>query len=401
MFPAEWSVCSVGKLFNFLGTASNSRADLEITGDTAYVHYGDIHTRFNHFIDFSRDSVPRLSADRSVAAALLRDGDLIVADASEDEAGVGKSVEVRNLGNTKAVSGLHTLLLRPRNRRTVEGYRGYLFESAFVKEQLHRLATGLKVFGVSKGALKKVLLPLPSPSEQHTIAETLSDVDGLLGALEALIAKKRAIKQAALQQLLSYKIRLPGFKEEWMKKSFGMIASVRNEKVQPSNVDGGMPCVELDHIVQRSGRLFGYAEARFSTSEKFRFYCGDVLFGRLRPYLRKFWHADRDGICTTEVWPLMVEPRKADGAFVHAVIQSERFIESASISYGTHMPRADWAIVKNFEVNLPQICEQRAIAAVLADMDTEIEALERRCDKTLAVKQGMMEQLLSGRVRLV
>ena len=97
----------------------------------------------------------------------------------------------------------------------------------------------------------------------------------------------------------------------------------------------------------------------------------------------------------------MVEPREADGAFVHAVIQSERFIESASISYGTHMPRADWSVIRNFEVDLPQVCEQRAIAGVLADMDAEIEALEGRRDKARAVKQGMMEQLLTGRVQLV
>ena len=125
LFPAEWSVCSIGELFDFLRTASNSRADLDGTGDTAYLHYGDIHIRFNHFIDFSCDNVPRLAADTRDAAALLRNGDLIVADASEDEAGVGKSVEIRNLGSTIAVSGLHTLLLRPKNWRTIEGYRGY------------------------------------------------------------------------------------------------------------------------------------------------------------------------------------------------------------------------------------------------------------------------------------
>ena len=87
VIPAEWSVCSVGELFDYLRTASNSRADLDDTGDTAYIHYGDIHTRFNHFIDFSRDNVPRLSAGTQTTATQLRDGDLIVADASEDESG--------------------------------------------------------------------------------------------------------------------------------------------------------------------------------------------------------------------------------------------------------------------------------------------------------------------------
>ena len=108
----EWSVYSIGELFDYLRTASNSRADLSNTGVIAYIHYGDLHTRFHHFIDFSQETLPYLSTEKVVSATRLRDGDLIVADASEDEAGVGKSVEVRNLGTIEAVAGLHTFLLR-------------------------------------------------------------------------------------------------------------------------------------------------------------------------------------------------------------------------------------------------------------------------------------------------
>ena len=213
--PSDWVRVSIGELFDFLRTASNSRADLGNTDDLAYVHYGDIHTRFHHFIDFSRDSVPRLLAGKSVRASRIRDGDLIVVDASEDEPGVGKSVEVRNLGETEAVSGLHTLLLRSKDRRVHDGYRGYFLEAVPVKRQLRQLATGLKVFGISARALSTVHVLLPPPAEQRAIAEALSDVDGLLGALEALIAKKRDIKQAAMQQLLTGRTRLPGFRREW------------------------------------------------------------------------------------------------------------------------------------------------------------------------------------------
>ena len=244
-------------------------------------------------------------------------------------------------------------------------------------------------------------LPLPGPAEQRAIAEALSDMDGLLGSLEALIAKKRAIKQAAMQQLLTGKTRLPGFSGKWEKKRLGEIASIRNQKVLPSDVGIDTPCVELDHIGQGNGRLLECSTAQNSTSSKYRFFSGDVLFGRLRSYLRKFWHADRDGICTTEIWPLMADSQQAYSGFLHAIVQSDRFIETASISYGTHMPRADWGVVRNSEVRLPRIPEQRAIAAILTDMDAEIAALEQRRDKTRAIKQGMMQQLLTGRVRLV
>ncbi|MCY3770992.1 MAG: restriction endonuclease subunit S [Gemmatimonadetes bacterium] len=401
VIPSDWSMYSIGDLFDYLRTASNSRAELGDTGDVAYVHYGDIHTRFHHFIDFSRDKLPRLSVDKGVTANRLREGDLIVADASEDETGVGKSVEVRNLGVTEAVAGLHTLLLRPKDLRTHEGYRGYLLDKESVKRQLRSLATGLKVFGISKQALREVRIPLPSPTEQRTIAEALSDVDGLLTALEELIDKKQAVKQATTQQLLTGKFRLPGFSGKWETKRLGDIASIRNQKVLPSKVPIDTPCVELDHIGQREGRLLGCSTAQYSTSSKYRFYSGDVLFGRLRSYLRKFWLADRDGICTTEIWPLVTDTKQADNGFLYTIIQSDQFIKAASVSYGTHMPRTDWDVMRNFEIWLPPVREQRAIAGTLSDMDIEIAVLERHRDKTRAIKQGMMQQLLTGRVRLV
>ena len=251
------------------------------------------------------------------------------------------------------------------------------------------------------GVMRNFSVNLPKIKEQRAIVEVLSDVDGLIGALDALIAKKRAIKQAIMQQLLTGKTRLPGFSGEWETKRLREIVSIRNQKVVSSNVDPDIPCVELDHIGSGNGRLLECSTAQHSTSSKYRFFAGDVLFGRLRSYLRKFWHADRDGICTTEIWPLMVDTEQIDSRYLHAIVQTDSFAAAASISYGTHMPRTDWGVMQNFEVRLPQVREQHAIAAVLSDMDAEITALEHRRDKTRAIKQGMMQQLLTGTVRLV
>lgn len=79
----------------------------------------------------------------------------------------------------------------------------------------------------------------------------------------------------------------------------------------------------------------------------------------------------------------------------------DRFVETASSAYGTHMPRSDWSVVKNYEVNLPQVEEQCAIAAILSDMDAEIAALEAKLAKARQLKQGMIQELLTGKVRLV
>lgn len=190
------------------------------------------------------------------------------------------------------------------------------------------------------------------------------------------------------------------FSGQWETKRLGEIAPIRNHKTFPAYVNPDTLCVELEHIQPGSGQLLEYSTARNSTSSKYRFFTGDVLFGRLRPYLRKYWHADQDGICTTEIWPLMVNRTQVDSGFLHAIVQSERFITAASISYGTHMPRADWGVMRNFEIHLPSISEQRAIAEVLSDIDGLLNALEALITKKRAIKQAVMQHLLTGKTRL-
>ena len=277
----------------------------------------------------------------------------------------------------------------------------YLFQSEILKRQINE-HLGATINQITNKSLNSFRVPVsPLDDERRAIATALSDVDSLLGGLDRLIAKKRDLKQAAMQQLLTGQTRLSGFSGEWEPKRLSEIASIRNQKVLPSNVGIDTPCVELDHIGQGNGRLLEFSTAQNSKSPKYRFFSGDVLFGRLRSYLRKFWHADRDGICTTEIWPLMTDSQQVDSGFLHAIVQSDRFIKAASISYGTHMPRADWGVLRNFEVRLPRVCEQLAIADVLTDMDAELAALEARRDKTRDLKQAMMQELLTGKTRLV
>ena len=203
-----WGTITFEEAFDFLSTASYSRNDLKGDGDIGYVHYGDIHTLWNSFLDCNHHALPRVDQSKLKGYSLVEEGDLIMADASEDYEGVGKSIEVKNLGDQRVISGLHTFLLRDRNDNFINGYRGYIASSALVKEQLKRLATGLKVYGVSKGNLRSIEIPLPRKEEQQAIAQTLSDMDAEIAALEAKRDKYRQVKQGMMQQLLTGKIRL-------------------------------------------------------------------------------------------------------------------------------------------------------------------------------------------------
>jgi type I restriction enzyme S subunit len=128
---------------------------------------------------------------------------------------------------------------------------------------------------------------------------------------------------------------------------------------------------------------------------------GDVLFGKLRAYLRKYWRADRSGVCSTEFWVLAPAEDMTTSSYLYQVVQTDHFIEVASQGYGTHMPRSDWSSVSEIELPVPALDEQEEIGRVLGEMDAEIEALHTRLDKARQIKQGMMQELLTGRVRLV
>ena len=319
-----------------------------------------------------------------------------------------RAIQTGDIGVTAVVppslagTNCHALVISRLDKKVSDpNFYCQYFNSEHGRVAFKEIETGSTMKHLNVGDMVRLVVPSPTLPEQRAIAGALSDADSLIAALDKLIAKKRHIKQAATQQLLTGRTRLPGFSGEWEVKRLGEFASIRNSKVLPSNVDLDTPCVELEHIGQGDGRLLKCATARYSTSSKYRFFSSDVLFGRLRSYLRKFWLADRDGICTTEIWPLIAEKKQAVSGFLHAIVQTDRFIEAAGISYGTHMPRADWSVMQNFEVHLPRVDEQKAITSVLSDMDAEIAALERHRDKTKQIKQGMMQQLLTGRIRLV
>ena len=217
---------------------------------------------------------------------------------------------------------------------------------------------------------------------------------------DRIIAKKRDLKQAAMQQLLTGQSRLPGFSGEWEIAEFGDIATIRNVKVISSSTPAGTPCVELESIEQGNGRLLAPVEYPGSSS-KYRFEKEDVLFGRLRAYLRKYWLAQFDGVCSTEIWPLIPRDERLYAGYLHLLVQTNAFVDAAGVSYGTHMPRSDWSVLGKFSVQLPPLPEQTVIATLLSDMDAELSALVAQRDKTRDLKQAMMQELLTGRIRLV
>lgn len=207
--PKEgWEVKKLGDVFRFLNTANNARADLLESGEVEYIHYGDIHTRWNCFLDCSKNELPFIDKGKITGVPLLENGDLVIADASEDYEGLGACIEINNIGKRKIIAGLHTLLLRGNKNILADGFKGNLRNYKGVKDALIRVSTGVSVFGISKTNLKEIEISIPSTIEEQTrIAQILSNMDAEIEALEKKLEKYKMIKQGMMQELLTGKTR--------------------------------------------------------------------------------------------------------------------------------------------------------------------------------------------------
>jgi len=395
VFPKDWDVVHLGEIGSF-SKGQGIRKDQANSGSVPCVRYGEIYT-FHH--EIIREFRSHISPDIAKTSKKLKVGDILFAGSGETKAEIGKCVAF--LDNIETFAGGDIVILSP--TRGDSRLLGYLLNTPAVARQKASKGQGDAVVHISATALSTLVFALPSSEkEQRAIAAALADADAFIAALEGMIAKKRDLKQAAMQHLLTGKTRLPGFSGEWEVKRLGEVAAIRNHKINTFGADAAAFCVELEQVGQNTGQIDGHSDARSRRSVKYLFQKGDVLFGRLRPYLRKFWWANRDGVCSTEIWPLIPIGDRLVSGFLFQTLQTDAFIEAANSSYGTHMPRSDWKALTKFEFNLPtDPNEQTAIAEVLSDMDADLAALEAQAAKARAVKQGVMQELLTGKVRLV
>ena len=244
--------------------------------------------------------------------------------------------------------------------------------------------------------ISNYLIPVPPKPEQRAIAEVLSDVDGLLNALEALIAKKRAIKQATMQQLLTGRTRLPGFSGAWNEKPLVDLALITMGQSPSSlfyNLRGeGLPLIQGNADIENRQTI----ERVWTTQASKRCNLGDLIL-TVRAPVGAVAVASKNacigrGVCSLKPF--------GDSSFLfHALVYAEDRWQA--FEQGSTFTAANSKQVGQFRLCTPDDKnEQCAVASVLSDMDAEVAALEQRRDKTHAIKKGMMQQLLTGRVRL-
>ena len=375
----QWKKVRFDEFFTMLPTNTLSRDKLNSQrGTYQNIHYGDVLIKYPFCLDCDKNDIPYINDDVKFNATEVKDGDVIFADTAEDDT-VGKCVEVLNVGDRKIVSGLHTYFCRPKYKLAL-GYLGYFLNSNHFHDQLLPYIAGSKVSSVNRTSIARTYISYPdSLPAQRRIAAILSSADKVIEQTRQLIGKYKSIKQGMMEDLLKPK-------EGWKKVKLGEVCEPSSEKYNPLTKSVFQHCIEMENINQESGTINGKSDITKLLSLKTKFHKGDVLYGKLRPYLRKYWLADFDGACSTEIWVLK-SAENIDNRFLFYLFQSEFINRIAHLSSGTKMPRADWNLMATQEVdipyknNKPDLIEQRRIAKILSGIDRKIEAEEKVLEK--------------------
>jgi len=280
-----------------------------------------------------------------------------------------------------------------------------------IRSQIIPMGQGAIRANIGQQNLSLVNAPVPPLPEQRAIAKALSDVDGLRGALDRLIAKKRDLKKAAVQQLLTGQVRLPGFHGAWEVKAIGDEIDLLTGFPFPSTkyVESGVRLLRGSNVKRgETDWSEGLVQCWPKISPEIAVYeleVGDLVIamdGSLvgRSYAR-LSQSDLPALLLQRV--ARIRSETIDIGFLSHFVGSDRFIKHCdSVKTVTAIPHISPADIRKFSIPLPPSkAEQTAIAEVLSDMDAELWALEQRREKARALKQAMMQELLTGRTRLV
>lgn len=299
-------------------------------------------------------------------------------------------------------------VIRANDRKIDQVFLSKIFMSFYFEEFLNRLVAGSTINHLYQKDFVKFCFPLPNSEEQTAIAAALSDVDSLISALTKKIEKKKAIKQGLMQQLLTGKKRLPGFNDKWKSMLLGDIAEVKDGTHQtPQYVkSGGKPFYSVENVTAddfKNVKHISLEEHKALTSN-YRIEKRDVLMTRIGSIgCCKYVDWDVDASFYVSLALLKIN-EKYDSKFISYLSNIKSFKEEVMLnSLVFAIPqKINLGNISLIKVYIPTSkAEQTAIANILSDCDSEIAALEEKRDKYKEIKQGMMQQLLTGKIRLI
>ena len=384
----KWTEKSLEELGAFSKGSGVTRADSN-SGKLPCIRYGEIYTTHN---DYIKTFTSFISPEVAKTAKLLKQGDLLFSGSGETKEEIGKCVAF--IGGFEAYAGGDIIILSP-NCEVDSLFMGFMLNTLSVNNQKTSKGQGDAVVHITAKSLADITVKIPPLIEQRAIAAALSDADAYIVALEKLIAKKRAVKQGAMQELLTGKRRLPGFSGAWVKKPLREIADDIIMGQSPgsryyNNINDGLPLVQGNADIVNRNTI-----KRFYTSVVTKRGCkGDIIITVRAPVgnvaMTCFDCCLGRGVCAL----------KGNGFLYQLLVYFEP--QWGTVSAGSTFDSINGNELREVMFVIPtEKSEQTAIAEILSDMDAEIDALSAKLNKARQIKQGMMQELLTGKIRLV
>ena len=394
--PKEWEIDTLEKYCDVIDPHPSHRAPKEDDNGYPFIGIGDINEQGQiDLIKARKVSLEDVLAQRQTF------------ELEEDDMGFGRVASIGKVVWFKKQSFPYAIsptmaVIKPKKCNPFYAY--YFLSSQQTSNQFRMISAGSTRTSIGMKNLRLLNFVLPTDSEQQKIAEILSTVDEKIEVIFEQISQTQELKRGLMQRLLTKGIGHTRFKdstlgkipETWEVSFFNNIAE--NITTKYSNEEGR--CIELEHIEPSTGRLLGYDGFKGKASAKNHFQNEDILFGKLRPYLKKFWFCEFNGACSTELMVFRAKP-KTHPKYIYYIAQQDSFIEnSVSKSFGTKMPRTSWKIISEFSLPTPPLPEQQKIANILSIVDEKLEVLQEKKQQYQELKRGLMQQLLTGKLRV-
>jgi type I restriction enzyme S subunit len=386
-FPADWSVVSLGEFEPFVTSGSRGWA----------AYYSDIGSTFLRITNLSRSRIYPSLKDLRYVAVPTNNGEGVRTALRVDDVLISITADIGIVGlvtedvDLPAYINQHIALVRFSGQNVNSRYVAYFLAGASAQRRIRSTTDAGAKAGMNLAGVRDILVALPPcEDEQRAIAVALTDADALIDSLEQLLAKKRQIKQGAMQELLTGKRRLPGFSGEWSKARLGDLAKIKtgSKNNQDKVEDGAYPFFVRSQTIERIDTFTHDCEAILIPGEGGIGNIFHYVTGRFALHQRVYGITEFSGHLSGRF--LFFYMRVYFGA--HAMQNSVK----ATVD-SLRLPT-----FKAFQVAFPPaIHEQIAVVGVLSDLEEEEGALESRLTKARALKQAMAQALLTGRIRLV
>ena len=378
-YPKDWDNCTLGNLGEVKMCKRIFAHQTSKSGQIPFYKIGTFGGKADAFI--SRELYDRYRN----AYSFPKMGDILLSAAGT----IGRTVIYD--GKDAYFQDSNIVWLEVDENQVDKGFLKYFYDSYPWKN-----LEGTTIKRLYNGLIRNTAISLPSLPEQKAIASALSTFDTYIDSLTELIEKKRNIRDGALEDLASGKFNLSGYRNEWIRTTLKRVASYRKDR-------GTSPkrhYISTENMNQNFCGIQPYSDSSVVCGCEFS--SDNVLIANIRPYLKKIWYAEFDGCCSADVLVLAAN-EGVNPKLLYYILANDRYVNyvMAVGTKGIKMPRGDKKIIMEYELLIPtDYKEQEAIAAALTSMDKEITNLEAERDKMMQIREGAMDDLLTGRIRL-